>query len=426
MSESHFFETLSPVPETRNERQAELVERAYTDGKIRLLGAYLPMGILLFLAFAPWDYAMSPETAPITIGIRLSLSFSLLVFWLGRSSRFVRRWYDCIVTALLTLGGVGVAVILTIIPWGFATASGGIALVIMFAAGAVRIPAPHTIVVSGAICVATVLFMYSTGESTLLIESTALMLASFGALSVFYNASSRRDALGVLVSQSQLRAEKEQSDSLLRQVTTMRAERSLGRMRGLVSSATEATSLEAALAVEEMERVDLMGAVMDRVTAFQELHPSRQFLLKLRPGLAIDGNEARIAQLLDKLLGNAVEHSLEGAEIRVSLERVDGDWLQLSVENEGDALPEDRSRMFDAFVSSQKSPENLGLGPFVASSIALNHGGQIRAEALPDATGARFAVTLPKALAEGRGVDEAVEPPMPNAQGSGVEDQPPQ
>ncbi len=267
--------------------------------------------------------------------------------------------------------------------------------------------------------------------------------------------------------------EKEQSDSLLQQVTTMRAERltwlenlarflrhelsnqivavstsielaasdgsafgsqtyleraqrSLGRMRGLVSSATEATSLEAALTVEELERVDLSGVVMDRVTAFQDLHPSRHFTLKLRPGLSIDGNEGRLAQLLDKLLSNAVEHSAEDAEIRVNLGLADRGWVELSVENEGDALPEDRARIFEAFVSSQKSAENLGLGLFVAQRIALNHGGQIRAEELPQGSGARFAVSLPKARGEGRGTQSEEGHFARGERAKAPEDQPPQ
>ena len=190
-----------------------------------------------------------------------------------------------------------------------------------------------------------------------------------------------------------------------------RAQRSLGRMRGLVSSATEATSLEAALGAEETERVDVSGMVMDSVTAFQELHPSRRFTLKLRPGLSVDGNEARVAQMLDKLLGNAVEHSAPEAEIRVGLEVVDGGWLELSVENEGHALPKDKDRLFEAFVSSQQSAENLGLGLFVAQSIARNHGGSVTAEDLADVPGARFVVSLPKARDELQGAaSEALRP----------------
>lgn len=205
-----------------------------------------------------------------------------------------------------------------------------------------------------------------------------------------------------------------------------RAQRSLNRMRGLVSSATEATSLGAALAVEEMGRVDLSGVLMDRVAAFQELHPSRQFTLKLRPGLSVDGNETRVAQLFDKLLSNAVEHSPPDAEVRVSLQLADEGWLELSVENEGDALPEDKGRIFEAFVSSQKSADNLGLGLFVAQSIVLNHGGQISAEDLSEGSGARFVVRLPTARREGPAAASEELPLVSGEQAKTAEDQPPQ
>ena len=162
-----------------------------------------------------------------------------------------------------------------------------------------------------------------------------------------------------------------------------RAQRSLNRMRGLVSSATEATSLEAALAVEEMERVDLSGVVMDRLTIYQELHPSRRFTLSLRPGLSVDGNE-------------------------------------------GDALPADMARIFEAFVSTQKTKDNLGLGLFVAQSIALNHGGEISAEDLPEGSGARFVVRLPTARTEGRDAESEASLLAPVDRAKHAEDQPPQ
>lgn len=165
-----------------------------------------------------------------------------------------------------------------------------------------------------------------------------------------------------------------------------RAQRSLNRMRGLVSSATEAT-----------EGVDSSALVADRVLACQQQHPSRQLVLNLKPGLFVEGNESRISQLIDKLLNNALEHSHSDTEIGVALRRDGDDWVEISVENEGDALFEDRERIFDAFVSTRSRPENLGIGLFVARSIAGNHGGSLVAEDLPHAPGARFVVRLPKA-----------------------------
>jgi len=175
-----------------------------------------------------------------------------------------------------------------------------------------------------------------------------------------------------------------------------RAQKSLDRMRGLVSSATEATSLEAALEADELERVDLSAMVAERVLQFQELHQTSKLSLTLVPGLHVWGSEERLVQLLDKLLNNAIEHAPADAQIRVLL-RSDGEnSIELCVENEGEPLPRDKERIFEAFVSSQRRPENLGLGLFVARSIALNHHGSIRAEPLLDSTGARFVVQLPR------------------------------
>ncbi len=191
------------------------------------------------------------------------------------------------------------------------------------------------------------------------------------------------------------------------QIYLERAQRSLNRMRGLVSSATEATSLEAALAVEEMGRVDLSALVMDRIGAFQLLRPSQQLALKLTSRLAVNGNEERLAQLVDKLLNNAHEHLVEGGEIRLELRCPGPDLVELIVENDGDALPHDKERIFEAFVSSHRTADNLGLGLFVAQSIARNHGGGITAEDVPNAAGARFVVTLPAWSDRSLELDEA-------------------
>ena len=64
-----------------------------------------------------------------------------------------------------------------------------------------------------------------------------------------------------------------------------RAQKSLDRMRGLVSSATEATSVEAALVGDKVEQVDVSALVAERVLIFQQLHPSRQLVLRPKPGL---------------------------------------------------------------------------------------------------------------------------------------------
>jgi signal transduction histidine kinase len=207
-----------------------------------------------------------------------------------------------------------------------------------------------------------------------------------------------------------------------------RARRSLAQMNRLVQSATEATSLEAALAVESSELLDLSGVVAEQVLLFQQANPERSFQADIEPGLEIDGQDDRVAQLLDKLLENAVQHGADGSDIRIVLRR-DGESILLSVENQGDPLPPNKEALFDAFVTvgnEGQGDQNLGLGLYVAKVIVQAHAGEINACDVEEAVGARFVVTLPQAPREERGAGGGDERPVSNERGNGVEDQPPQ
>jgi signal transduction histidine kinase len=176
-----------------------------------------------------------------------------------------------------------------------------------------------------------------------------------------------------------------------------RARQSLGRMKRLVETATEATSLEATLDVEAKAPLDLGAIVGERVLVFRRAHPDRTFYADIESGLLVDGNEDRLAQLLDKLLDNAVEHSPLGGKVWVSSKREDREVVVM-VQNDGDALPLDKEALFDPFVTFGKAnseSHNLGLGLFVAGVITESHGGSIIACDLPNTAGARFVVRLP-------------------------------
>ena len=177
----------------------------------------------------------------------------------------------------------------------------------------------------------------------------------------------------------------------------IRARRSLGRMSRLVESATEATSLESALASEVRGPVDLSIVVEDRLLSLRQALAPRAVATKTDAGVAVSGNEDRLAQMVDKLLSNAAEHVADDGEIRVEL-RSDGHEAVLTVEDDGSPLPVNKARLFDAFVSVGKNrpgSRNLGLGLFVTKFIATSFDGRVWAEDLPNQRGARFVVRLP-------------------------------
>jgi len=112
------------------------------------------------------------------------------------------------------------------------------------------------------------------------------------------------------------------------------------------------------------------------------------------------GSADLVAQLLDKLIDNAVSFSPSGSRIDMALED-DGRNLVLSVTNRGPPLPEKmRGRLFDSLVSIREQRDgrpHLGLGLHIVALIAKFHGGRADAEDLADGVGVVFRIWFPRA-----------------------------
>jgi len=110
------------------------------------------------------------------------------------------------------------------------------------------------------------------------------------------------------------------------------------------------------------------------------------------------------AQMLDKLVANAVEFRTGGA-VDVALVG-DGADARLVVSNEGPLLPGAMAgRLFDSMVSvrdparTRDEAPRLGLGLYIVRLIAEFHGGHARAENRADGRGVTVVVTMPLAAA---------------------------
>src|SRR6185295_13925465 len=104
------------------------------------------------------------------------------------------------------------------------------------------------------------------------------------------------------------------------------------------------------------------------------------------------------AQMLDKLVENAVDFAVAGTAIRISM----GIDARLRVENQGPPLPDAiRESLFDSMVSLRTERSggtpHLGLGLHIARLIAEFHGGTLRAENLPGG-GVAFEARLARTL----------------------------
>jgi len=179
-----------------------------------------------------------------------------------------------------------------------------------------------------------------------------------------------------------------------------RAQQGLTRLTHILTRMTEATRLEQSVGEDERERFDLGRVVTGCVDGYRVAYPQHTLKLELPSGEVIfNGAPEMIAQMLDKLVANAVEFSAAGTPIVVRLERGDTE-LRLSVENQGPLLPDAmRGRLFDSMVSVRgdqvSDAPHLGLGLYIVRLIAEAHRGHAMAQNRDDGRGVVVSVTLP-------------------------------
>ncbi|MCA9921839.1 MAG: PAS domain-containing sensor histidine kinase, partial [Anaerolineales bacterium] len=116
------------------------------------------------------------------------------------------------------------------------------------------------------------------------------------------------------------------------------------------------------------------------------------------PDVMVDPD--RINQVFDNLMQNAIRHTPDGGQIKLSA-KMDTDYVQLTVQDTGPGIPEaDIPHVFSRFYRADKSRQRheggSGLGLAIAKSIVERHNGRIWAESAAGA-GTAFHFTLPRA-----------------------------
>ena len=125
---------------------------------------------------------------------------------------------------------------------------------------------------------------------------------------------------------------------------------------------------------------------------------ARQIHLELEAEPALPScrtDSSRLEQILVNLLGNAVQHSPEGAMVLVRITHRDA-LIQYAVEDQGPGVePDDLERIFDIYVTKAAGEHRgMGLGLPLSRRLARLLGGELRAE-LRSEGGGRFVLELP-------------------------------
>jgi two-component system, OmpR family, sensor histidine kinase ChvG len=179
-----------------------------------------------------------------------------------------------------------------------------------------------------------------------------------------------------------------------------RADEGIKRLSTLISRMSEANQLEQFLRGAERELFDIDALVTGCTEGYRTAYLHHRFHLNSagKPVL-VSGIADAMAQLLDKLIQNAIDFAVPDSPIIVST-ALRGQRVVLSVENKGAVLPETvSSQLFTSMVTSRQGSAaqdgHLGLGLYIVKIIADFHGGVVRASNLADVSGVRFEVEIP-------------------------------
>jgi two-component system OmpR family sensor kinase len=151
--------------------------------------------------------------------------------------------------------------------------------------------------------------------------------------------------------------------------------------------------------------VDLLTLAADAVQDARMVAPGRPIDLNVAPGAAflVDGDEARLRQVIGNLVNNALTHTPPGTPVRVKVSSGKLDHgtpaVVLDVEDDGPGMPADQAqRVFERFYRADQARNRAsggtGLGLAIVSGLVEAHGGTVSVRTAPGA-GADFQVRLP-------------------------------
>ncbi len=178
-------------------------------------------------------------------------------------------------------------------------------------------------------------------------------------------------------------------------------ERNALRLLRLIGDLLLAAKADAGKLKLEPEDLDLDVLVAECVESAQPAAQNGGITLDLQAGgeVPVYGDRARIVQLLDNLISNAIKFSLDGCRVDVRV-AAKGSAATIEVADRGIGIPpEEQGRLFERFFRASSATgleiQGSGLGLSVVKTIVELHGGTV--EFSSDEHGTTFFVTLPLA-----------------------------
>jgi two-component system sensor histidine kinase ChvG len=178
---------------------------------------------------------------------------------------------------------------------------------------------------------------------------------------------------------------KEERQELVRQI-----QEELKRLNKLITDVASASRLDAELALQETEPVDVCKVLASVVDVFQDILSAdeRRVVLDIAElsnnpaAYIVLGHDARLGRVFTNLLDNAISFSPEHGVVSVTARRI-GSYIEIIVDDQGPGIPVDKLEdIFARFYSDRPQTDqtvgkNSGLGLSISREIVGAYGGEI-------------------------------------------------
>jgi two-component system OmpR family sensor kinase len=171
------------------------------------------------------------------------------------------------------------------------------------------------------------------------------------------------------------------------------------RMGRLVDDLLLLARFDAGRALERLP-VDLASIAAEAVQQARIVAGGRPITLEAAEPVIVEADTERLRQIVDNLIGNAIQHTPAGTPVAVAVSSDHGSGL-LTVADRGPGMTQEQaSHVFERFYRTDaartRARGGAGLGLAIAASLAAAHGGELTVATQPG-HGAAFQLRLPQA-----------------------------